>query len=146
MTFLTAKKTWVTGLVLTLLLTLAAALQWGRGPERLAFVLGTQLTPRHPPSADVVIVGIDNAALDRFGPWPWPRSVLAKITNTLSADKTRVIAFVPGFSDPQNTLALAYLSRLSALDDVEQSSAAKALVGDARAALEIGRASCRERV
>ncbi|MDE2195935.1 MAG: protein kinase [Gammaproteobacteria bacterium] len=135
MTFLTAKKTWVTGLVLTLLLTLAAALQWGRGPERLAFVLGTQLTPRHPPSADVVIVGIDNAALDRFGPWPWPRSVLAKITDTLSADKTRVIAFVPEFSDPQNTLALAYLSRLSALDDVEQSPAAKALVGDARAAL-----------
>ena len=38
------------------------------------------------PSGDIVIIGIDEKALEELGPWPWPRDVIADALMTLSSD------------------------------------------------------------
>ncbi len=32
----------------------------------------------------IVIVGIDDASLDRFGPWPWPRDLQASLLHSVA--------------------------------------------------------------
>ena len=131
----TGAKKWILGIVITLVLTVAAVLQFGRGPEQAAYEMGTLLAPQHPPSADVVVVGIDATALHKYGPWPWPRSILAALTTQLAADKVRVIAFVPPFDTPQNAVALDYLNKFAALDAVSNDNDAAALVSQAQITL-----------
>lgn len=128
-------KIWVWGLLLSACLAIAALLQWGRSAERALFALGEAFAPRHLPNADVVIVAIDEPALARFGPWPWPRSLLAALTDRLAADKARVIAFALPLTGRQNGEALNYLEQLAALPDVRNSREARALVAQAQAAL-----------
>jgi adenylate cyclase len=38
-----------------------------------------RIVPRSRPSSPVLIVDIDEASLERFGQWPWPRSLLAQL-------------------------------------------------------------------
>ncbi len=38
------------------------------------------------PSGDIVIIGIDEKALEELGPWPWPRDVLADALMALASD------------------------------------------------------------
>ncbi len=128
-------RKWIPGLVITLLLTAAAGLQLGRGAERAAYAAGMSLAPRHPPNADVVVVGIDAAALAKFGTWPWPRSILAALTTQLAADKARVIAFVPDFTAPQNAVALNYLKELAAMHAIKRDGDAMTLLARAQTAL-----------
>lgn len=45
-----------------------------------------------PPTGRVVIVLIDQKSIDQIGPWPWPRSVLAKLLERLSISPPRVVA------------------------------------------------------
>jgi adenylate cyclase len=53
-----------------------------------------QLSPRaFNPDLPVRVVLIDEAALQRFGQWPWPRSVLADLTRRLSDLGATVIGF-----------------------------------------------------
>ncbi|WP_010322881.1 CHASE2 domain-containing protein [Marinobacterium stanieri] len=42
-----------------------------------------QFSPREPQSQPVTVVAIDEKSLQKFGQWPWPRDVLAKLVNTL---------------------------------------------------------------
>lgn len=63
---------------------------------------------------EIVIVGIDAAALERFGPMPWPRSVMAEVIDVLNnADplcRPAVIGvdvLYAGESDPEEDAALA---------------------------------------
>ena len=51
-----------------------------------------QRGPR-PGVADVVIVAVDDASLIRLGRWPWPRGVIARLLDRLSADGATVIGF-----------------------------------------------------
>ena len=133
-------KRWLPGIGITLLLTVGAALQFGRGPETLVQRAALWLVPQRPPNADVVVVGIDSDALHKYGPWPWPRDLLAKLTTQLSADKARVIAFVPGFETPQNAAALHYLRQLASLDAVTSDDDAAAQVAAAQTALSTDQA------
>src|SRR6266545_4741214 len=76
-----------------------------------------------PPSPAVVMALIDEKSLDEEGRWPWPRSKLAALVDSLSHDGARVIGFDIGFLEPdenfQNDLALA--------NAIKHSSAAVAL-------------------
>jgi len=36
---------------------------------------------------DIIIIGIDNNALAEFGPWPWPRELMAEAINILNRDE-----------------------------------------------------------
>lgn len=60
----------------------------------------------------VVIVALDDVALERVGPWPWSRGVFAEAVEKISADGARVIGIDvmftrPNDSDPQGDRRLA---------------------------------------
>src|SRR5262249_43821803 len=67
------------------------------------------------PTNAVVIVGIDDRSLARFGRWRWPRSRLAELVQRLTADGARTIAFDAVFdtTDPPNDAAFASAMRAS---------------------------------
>jgi adenylate cyclase len=48
--------------------------------------------PRPATATAVAVVDIDRVALDRAGPWPWPRQTLAELVATVAAHKPSVIA------------------------------------------------------
>jgi CHASE2 domain-containing sensor protein len=50
------------------------------------------LSPRDRISAPVVIADIDEASLTSFGQWPWPRSLLAQLVNTIGQHQPAAIA------------------------------------------------------
>ena len=133
-------RRWWPGIGITLLLTAAAALQFGRGAEALLFRAGLWLVPQHPPNPDVVVVAMGQAAQQKHGSWPWSRELFARLTGQLAADKARVIAYVPAFTAPQHVAALRYLQRLASLDAVSHDRGAAAQVAEAEAALSTDRA------
>ena len=137
---ITRIKKWLPGIFITLLLTAAAVLQFGRGAEQLIYRAGLWLAPQHPPSSEVVVVGLDAAATRKHGPRPWPRDLLAGLTTQLTADKARVIAFLPASDAAQNTAALEYLNKLAALRTIRRDSDASVQVAAAQAALSTDQA------
>ncbi|MBI3754921.1 MAG: adenylate/guanylate cyclase domain-containing protein [Deltaproteobacteria bacterium] len=63
------------------------------------------------PGKDVVIAVIDEKSLDELGRWPWPRTVIAKLIDELTAYGVKVIAFDIVFSEPsENSEMNALLS------------------------------------
>ncbi len=70
--------------------------------------------PAHP---DVVVVGIDDASISRFGRWPWPRSYHGELLNVLSQNPPRTVGFDFLFhekdeANPEYDQALIYYSQL----------------------------------
>lgn len=43
-------------------------------------------------ASNVIIVDIDQATLDGFGPWPWPRATLAKLVTAVAAGRPVAVA------------------------------------------------------
>ncbi len=83
-------------LAAALALPLAAALAWpddGALPAlRLALFDGYQLLlPRQRQSGPVQIVAVDEAALKRYGQWPWPRTRLAGLIDAAAAQRPLAI-------------------------------------------------------
>jgi len=61
------------------------------------------LRSRSAPALDprIVIVGIDDASLDKIGPWPWPRSVHARLLDRLVGEgRAKAVAFDVLFTEP----------------------------------------------
>jgi len=64
----------------------------------------------HRPSAtdgEIVVIGMDQRAIDAFGPMPWPRDIMADAINYLNADPEQApavigidVLFVSGSGDP----------------------------------------------
>ena len=52
------------------------------------------------PSNAVVLAVIDEKSLDKEGRWPWPRSKIADLIDTLNKDGAKVIGFDIGFLEP----------------------------------------------
>src|SRR4051812_21681670 len=50
----------------------------------MGFDLEQRLLPRAGTDGPVRVVDIDEASLAQFGQWPWPRDVLARLTERLS--------------------------------------------------------------
>ena len=90
-------------------------------------------SPRIYEAAPVRIIDIDEASLERFGQWPWPRSRLAQIVDALQAAGAAAIGFDVVFAESDRTspLPMADLwqvdalmrERLRALPDHDQSFA-----------------------
>jgi adenylate cyclase len=60
----------------------------------LAFDTYQQLQPRrYDPAVPVRILDIDEASLARFGQWPWPRSLIADLTQRLTEAGAAAVAF-----------------------------------------------------
>lgn len=58
-----------------------------------------------PADKRVVICDIDAASIDRFGRFPWRRSLIARLIDRLSADGAKVIALDVIFSEPSSPQA-----------------------------------------
>lgn len=59
-----------------------------------------RLSPRPHIEQPVRVVDIDEAALARFGQWPWPRDRLAELVDRLSSLGAAAIAFDIAFAEP----------------------------------------------
>ena len=71
------------------------------GATRLAWLDGYQeLSPRERRSAPAVIVAIDEVSLDRFGQWPWPRTLVAQLIDKLGAARPAAIGVDILFPEP----------------------------------------------
>lgn len=64
------------------------------------------------PTDDIVIVVVDDTAMEYFGTWPFPRSVHAKLIDLLRADGAKAVGFDMIFSDSQENMGLSVLKQL----------------------------------
>ncbi len=70
----------------------------------IAFDSYQKLDPApYDPDLPVRIVDVDEASLAKIGQWPWPRTIMAKLLDTLGADGAAVAAFDILFSEPDRT-------------------------------------------
>lgn len=60
----------------------------------------------------VVLAVIDEKSLDKEGRWPWPRSKIARLIDSLSDDGAKVIAFDIGFLEPDENNNLSFIQQL----------------------------------
>ena len=63
-------------------------------------------------SGQVIIVDVDEASLDYVGQWPWPRSIMADLTKSLTEKGAIVIAFDGVFSEEDHTSPHYFLTHL----------------------------------
>ena len=90
---------------LVLLIVLIVPVLWENmpviGAMRLAWLDGYQeLSPRVRRSAPAVIVAIDEESLRRFGQWPWPRTLVARLLETIAAAQPAAIGVDILFPEP----------------------------------------------
>ncbi len=92
-----------------LVTALISLLTWQNAPfvrrlDNAAFDAFQRLAPRpYDPAVPVRIVAIDRPALERYGQWPWPRPVIAALSERLTAMGARAIGFDMVFSEPDRT-------------------------------------------
>ena len=65
------KTAWFIGLVVTLCFVLAADTDPLRRLEWKAYDLGMRSSSVRPANENVVVIAIDDASVNKFGPWPW---------------------------------------------------------------------------
>ncbi len=53
-------------------------------------------------ASDVIVVAIDDASLQRYGRWPWSRTILARLVRTVSSSNPQVIGIDILLSEPQS--------------------------------------------
>src|SRR5258708_36234094 len=87
--------------------------------EARYFDLLQELKPRDyaPPPIPVRIVDIDDASLERFGQWPWPRSLLGELVERLNRFEPRAVAFNKGSAEPDRASPAPALQLLSPAPD-----------------------------
>jgi serine/threonine-protein kinase len=106
------KKEWFVSLVVSLLFILAvisgnATLEKF---ESLAYDAGVRMTHRTPGATDnLAIVAIDESSIKEIGRWPWPRSVLAEMVETLARAEAKAVGFLIFLTEPQADPGLGYI-------------------------------------
>ncbi|NIR61226.1 MAG: CHASE2 domain-containing protein, partial [Gammaproteobacteria bacterium] len=96
------------------------------------------LLPLERPASTVAVAAVDEAALERFGPWPWSRARLAEALDRLRAGDARTVGLMVPLAEPQTPPDLPALRRR-----YNGGSAARALARldtDGRLATAIARA------
>jgi serine/threonine-protein kinase len=66
-------------------------------------------------SSDIVMVDIDEDAVEKLGRWPWPRSILARGIQKIDAGQPKVIGLNLLLSEPQKSDGLDELDKLETL-------------------------------
>jgi adenylate cyclase len=78
--------------------------------SRPLFDFWQRLAPRSLEKTDVRIVWIDDASIKTIGPWPWPRYIMARLTETLVQSEPKVIGYDIIFPDPDRNSPEAFAS------------------------------------
>jgi len=103
------------GLIVILMLWLASGYEAMRAVEWRAYDLGVRFSSTDPANSDVVVVAIDDAALEELGAWPWPRDLLALATRQLSRYRPSVIGYALPFDSAQSMHGLEYIQELKSV-------------------------------
>ncbi len=106
------KTAWFIGLAVTLCFVLAADTDPLRRLEWKAYDLGMRSSSARPANKNIVVIAIDDASFDKFGPWPWSRAILAEVNTRLAAARPAVIGYTLSFELPQNRHGLTVLRKL----------------------------------
>ena len=110
------QRVWPAVVGIVVLLVLLAA--WTSSPlglreslrERALDQLLPLASPSRPAEPAVMVIDIDRATLERVGPWPWPRTRLARLLAAVAAAKPAVIGLDVLLADPDR-LSPAVLAR-----------------------------------
>ena len=100
------------------------------------------MKPRETPSErPAMIVDIDEASLAEFGQWPWPRTLLARLVDNLTAAGAAGIGFDIVFAEPDRLSPAALFKDVQGLDEESRKRLAALPSNDAifAAALRRGR-------
>lgn len=120
--------------LLVLLATLGLRIQDGpfvEGVRNKLFDTYQRLAPRpYDPGMPVRIVAIDEESLKRLGQWPWPRDLIAKIVDRLTADGAVAIAFDVLLAEPDRTGPQALLKQWQGRTDMSSLGAVIAKLPD----------------
>lgn len=113
-------------------ITIGTALTPGLQPKESIFDIYMRMSAREEISADKgspVILAINEESIDRVGPWPWPRTTLARLAARVEeAGATGIVVTVPvDGTDPYAPELLARLWPETGLVDTPLSEALKAL-------------------
>jgi adenylate cyclase len=85
-----------------------------------AFDSYQRLEPRtYNPETPVRIVDIDEAALQEYGQWPWPRTIIAQMIDKLAEKGVAVVAFDAVFAEPDRSSISRMVRDLVAFTDPE---------------------------
>lgn len=77
-----------------------------------------RIEPRiYNPDTPVRIVDIDEAALQEYGQWPWPRSIIARLIEKLTEKGAAVVAFDAVFAEPDRSSPSRMVRDLAAFTD-----------------------------
>ena len=106
------RRDWFIGLVITLLFLAFAETGVFSSFDQQAYNLGTRISSARDPHEDIVIVAVDDKALQKLGAWPWSRDVLAQTTLVLAQAKPSVIGFTIPFDTAQYAGGVSSISHL----------------------------------
>ncbi|MFP3873294.1 MAG: protein kinase domain-containing protein [Thiohalophilus sp.] len=106
------KTDWFLGFIVTGFFLLASLADVTRPLENAGYDLGARFAATQPANRDVVVVAIDEEAIEQRGAWPWPRDLLARATRQLAAMKPAVIGFALPFESEQQAIGLESLQTL----------------------------------
>ena len=96
---LTRTRLWCSAIAAALIAGLLLAVIGFDGYSRPLFDLWQRIAPRSLEKSDVRIVWIDDASIKTIGPWPWPRYIMARLTETLVYNEPKVIGYDILFPD-----------------------------------------------
>ena len=84
--------------------------------QRAAFDYLERLAPRAAADSPIRLVAIDDESLARFGQWPWPRQILARLLDRLAEADARLAVFDIVFAEPDRTSPSRLLAEAGAAD------------------------------
>lgn len=107
---------WLAGLLAALPIWLPQFIFPGSFDKINAVVFDTyqRFKPREWSGSDVVVLDIDEASIKRLGQWPWPRTVIAEMTDRLGQLGAALVVFDVVFSEADRTSPLNSIERFRA--------------------------------
>lgn len=106
---LNRKRLWLPPIAAALGAALLLALIGFDRYSRPLFDAWQRLVPRSIEKSEVRIVWIDDASIKTIGPWPWPRYVMARLTERLVYSEPKVIGYDIIFADPDRNTPEAFV-------------------------------------
>ncbi len=99
------------GLVVSIVVAISGNSDFMRSFEHLAYDLSVSLSLKRPASDKVIVVAIDDKSIEKFGPWPWNRHILANAQRQINAAKPKAVAYTLSFEAPHNERGLEIMGK-----------------------------------